>query len=985
MGCGAVMLEANFTTFRSKVVELTERFDKYRDDYRRGYDESTLRMEYLNPFFRALGWDVDNDLGHPPHMRQVRVEYPAQDGTASRRADYAFRVGGMDRFVCEAKKFPERLDQAHFQAQNYAFNLRLWVSVLTNFDELHLFVVPSKPDKGNPFPVISGWRLSSFNYVDLARKIWDLLSYEAVASGSLERFVQDLPKASPKRGKQAWLIKPDRNKTVDAEFLQYLEKERVALAQRLVRDNPKIEWDVASINEAVQRTIDRLLFQRVCEDRQIDTYQTLEQSLQTWHASGRPKGRLWPTIVANYPNLRAAFNGGLFGRAKQKPHFTEKCVVDDDWLENFIDELTGDDSPYLFAQIPIEILGSVYERFLGSAIDTKGKVSEKPEVRKQGGVFYTPDHVVRYIVEKTIGPLVAGKTPTEIRRLKIIDPACGSGTFLISTLEKLSQACVEYYLANPKQRDPRDVYLDHNNDLRLTSEFKKQLAKSCVFGVDIDPQAVEVAEMSMYLKILENETRSTLSAQKRLFPDETFLPDLSSNLKVGNSLIDTDAYQLINDLDSEAVKPFSWQEQFKDSAGRFDAVVGNPPYDVIEKDRGEASWPHDVFRDYLDRTDRLDAAKGGKLNLFRFFLIQALQLCKPNGRIGMIVPMSIMADVSCKETRAAFLDGTAALEIDAFPQKDNKNHRIFYEAKLSTAILTAPRKAGRNKLDPKISLKVFPRNTFVDTYKASEMMRSELTALDAESAPIPLCDQTAWNLALKLAKSNSIRRLGEIKGIGVNRGEINQTTLRKFITSDPSHTRMLKGVEIARYKIKSVLSQGEVEWFNEKKFIKSHNVPAQVRVKRIATQRITGVDERLRIVATMAESNWFFADSTNSIVVTKECAHPTEYILALLNSKLFQWRFKITSTNNNVGTNELNALPVRDINTAQEIVSRDLIVSLVKNALRSASTAENTKSERARNSAEQALMDSISKIDDEIFKLYGLTAAEKSLVNAAVA
>lgn len=513
----------SFETFRSRTAELVDRFDKYREIYRRGgYDESTLRMEYLNPFFKALGWDIDNSLGHPPHLREVRVEYPASDGTSSRRADYSFRIGGQDRFVCEAKKFPEKLDHWHYQVQNYAFNLRLWVSVLTNFDELDIFVVGGKPNKTKPFSPVPGWRLYSYNYVDLAQKIWDLLSREAVEAGALEKFVQHLPKVSSGSGRQLWLIKPDRNKAVDVEFLGYLEKERARLARVLVRDNPNRNWDSESINEAVQRTIDRLLFQRVCEDRQIDTFQTLQQSVARWHASGRRQGGLWSDIVSNYPNLRAAFNGGLYGRKGEKPHFTEKCSIDDAWLENFIEEIAGEDSSYLFDQIPIEILGSVYERFLGSIVDTKGRVSEKPEIRKQGGVFYTPDHVVRFIVEKTIGPLVAGKSPDQIRKLKIVDPACGSGTFLIGALEKLTQACVEYYLAHPKERDPRAVYVDRNNDLRLTSDLKKKLAVNCIYGVDIDPQAVEVAEMSMYLKILENESRSSLNAQRNSFQTKAF-------------------------------------------------------------------------------------------------------------------------------------------------------------------------------------------------------------------------------------------------------------------------------------------------------------------------------------------------------------------------------------------------------------------------------------------------------------------------------
>src|SRR5690242_12039934 len=137
MGTGA-----GLDRFKAKLSELTARFETFREEYRRvGFDEFTLRLEYLNPFFKALGWDVDNERSHPPHLREVRVEYPTTDGDSHRRADYVFRIGGLDRFVCEAKKYPEKMEHWHFQAQNYAFNLRLWVSILFNFDEFTLFVV----------------------------------------------------------------------------------------------------------------------------------------------------------------------------------------------------------------------------------------------------------------------------------------------------------------------------------------------------------------------------------------------------------------------------------------------------------------------------------------------------------------------------------------------------------------------------------------------------------------------------------------------------------------------------------------------------------------------------------------------------------------------------------------------------------------------------------------------------------------------------
>jgi hypothetical protein len=269
---------ATVASFTRTIDQLCERFEKYRATYRtHGYDESTLRLEYLNPFFKALGWDVENEAGAPPHLREVRVEYHTADGKSTRRADYVFRTNGLDRLICEAKKYPEYLDKSHFQIQNYVYNLRLWIGFITNFDELRLFVVGGKPSKDKPFSVVPGWRIHSWEYVSRAPAIWQLLAKQSVEDGSLESFIQSLPKITSRTTKQLWLIPPDRNRTVDVDFLEYLETQRARLAKLLIKSNLALTNDREALNEAVQIIIDRLLFQRVCEDRQIDTFNRLRK------------------------------------------------------------------------------------------------------------------------------------------------------------------------------------------------------------------------------------------------------------------------------------------------------------------------------------------------------------------------------------------------------------------------------------------------------------------------------------------------------------------------------------------------------------------------------------------------------------------------------------------------------------------------------------------------------------------------------------
>jgi hypothetical protein len=450
-----------------------------------------LRLEYIDKVLRALGWDVDNSSGAPPHLREVVIENRTEESNRIKKVDYLLLIGGIPKLVIEAKNPREVLDRAAFQTQSYAFNLRLFIGMAFNFSDLRLYVVPAKPDRANPFPPAPSWRLYFNEYVGAAQRIWDLLARENVANGSIERFLQTIEKAPGRKPKQLWLLKPDRTKTVDNEFLSYLERERAKLAKDLVRDNPATAWGEHGLNEGVQCIIDRILFQRVCQDRNIDTFAKLESSLEAWRNAGTPQHGLWHLLVNNFRTMAAAFNGGLYGRAGQPPHLVDGLRVRDQWLQDFIAEISAEDSPYLFSTLPVAILGSVYERFLGSVVQPNGQVIQKPEVRRAGGVYYTPEHIVRAIVEKTVDPILVGKTPQQVRRLRILDPACGSGSFLIRVFERICEYHVEWYMAHPDEQDKKICYRDaHTKDLRLTTSLKRQILINNIYGIDVDEQAV---------------------------------------------------------------------------------------------------------------------------------------------------------------------------------------------------------------------------------------------------------------------------------------------------------------------------------------------------------------------------------------------------------------------------------------------------------------------------------------------------------------
>jgi Alw26I/Eco31I/Esp3I family type II restriction m6 adenine DNA methyltransferase len=520
---------------------------------------------------------------------------------------------------------------------------------------------------------------------------------------------------------------------------------------------------------------------------------------------------------------------------------------------------------------------------------------------------------------------------------------------------------------------------------RLSLMQRRTILLNNVYGVDIDRQATEVAQLSLFLKLLEDE-RATSARQYQLDYArdrhlKTLLPDLTSNIVCGNSLIGWEVAGLLG-LDPEEetrLNPLDFESAFRHVmlAGGFDVIVGNPPYEVVEKERSQASWPHQDFVEAIKNTSQYAAALGGKLNMFRFFIVRAISLVRIGGKTGMIVPLSLVADISCAKTRAFLIQALRPVEMDCFPQKDNAKRRIFKDAKLSTMIFTGQRGTGaRQKVD--LGLRVYPWNSFEDEPRTAALTLSEMATLDPVNLPIPLVSDEQWTLCQKLYHCTGVKRLSEVDGVSVTRGEINQTNYRKFITDNPTHSRLVKGVEIGRYQIRSKLSQGSQEWFDEKAFLREHAPKPVVNKHRIATQRITGVDERLRIVCTVIAPLAYFADSTNSIVVADNSPVAMEFLVAVLNSKLMQWRFKLTSTNNNVGTNELDSLPI----SFADRISHDRVVELARQLI----AAKQQESESFSHSKEVATRKCEAldrQIDSVIYELYGLTQDEIRLVELA--
>lgn len=968
-----------------KVYELVERFDRNRDTYRSAaYKEAHVRQEFLNPLFSALGWDIDNTAGYAEQYKDVVHEAAVRIEGAPKAPDYSFRIGGVRKFFVEAKKpvVNIRDDIAPaFQLRRYAWSAKLPLSVLTDFEEWAVYDCRIKPEKTDKSSHARVQYLKYDRYVDEWDKIADTFSKEAILLGSFDRYAES---AKTKRG----------TAEVDDAFLREIERWREVLAHDLASRNPYL--NSRQLNFAVQRTIDRLVFLRICEDRGIEDYGKLRGAVEGPGIYERLANMFW--------HADKKYNSGLFhfererDRTEGVDELTLDLEVGDDPLKDILSGLYYPESPYEFRVLPADILGHVYERFLGKTIrlteDHEAIIEEKPEVRKSGGVYYTPTHIVQEIVDRTIGPLLDGKRPDDAVHLKVLDPACGSGSFLLGAYQYLLDWHLQWYIDHREdyKRKYRDrIRQSSGGEWRLTTDERKRILLNNIFGVDIDTQAVEVTKLSLLLKVLEGETDETLGEQMALI-HERALPDLGDNIKSGNSLIAPDVYeyQQLNLLDEDvhyAVNAFSWSHEFAAimKRGGFDVVIGNPPYDVLEKDRGEASWPHDVLRDYIDHREELEPALGGKLNLFRFFIVQSLRLTREGGNYGMIVPLSLLGDISTRRTRQHLMTNAASLVADCFPQKDDASRRVFRDAKLSTVVITGERSDVELE-QATIHVRIHPEGEFVEAPREAEVALSEAQLLDPKNTPIPLVDGSEWHTCVVIHSGSEVARMGDVPDISIRRGEVNQTTYREFITSDPSHSRLLKGVEVGRFELHDSLSQGEREWLDEGRLLADRNRWDEVTFRRIATQRITGIDERRRIVAAIVEPECYFADSTNSVHLEAGSSYDLEYVLAVLNSNLFQWRFKLTSTNNNVGTNELASMPFRTIDFS-DTADRERHESLsagakemeqLKTQLRACRTGdERTRITRRINSLDQ-------RMNKVVYDLYGLGDDEIAVIEASV-
>lgn len=644
---------------KEELEALVARYDARRAEYRKAgsaYNETQLRQDFVNPLLRILGWDVDNTAALPQHLREVvhedTVDVKEDDelGLLAKKPDYALRAGGERKLFWEAKKpsiAVETSAKAAFQVRRYGWNARMAVSVLTNFEMLVIYDCRVRPRAGDGAKIA---KLNAYSYMDFVPKFEELrrkLSRDSVFSGEFDK---QFPIDREVVGKEAF----------DGYFLEQIESWRLDLARELINLNPRLSQ--RDLNLLIQRLINRIIFLRICEDRELEKYKSLQN-------------------VQSYADLKKLFiqadekyNSGLFGFAEDQ--LALKVEIGSEVLVKIFKELYYPQSPYAFSVVEPTLLGEIYELFLGRMVRLSPggfEIAAKPEIVESGGVVPTPRFIVDEIVRRSIERRISSVSPKDLATFRVADIASGSGTFLIQAYNAILNRYLEAYLKEGPSKHVGKIYEGPSKRWFLTLAEKQRILLSSIFGVDIDIQAVEVTRFGLLLKILENEKSDPIKAFLKDARRKA-LPNLDDNIRCGNSLVDPGAYLKFdpNGLDTaekiEKVNPLEWKRAFPQVAksGGFDAIVGNPPYIRIQN---MVKYSPDEARFYQSPESPYACAKSDNFDKYALFVERALMLLKKDGALGYIVPHKFFVIKSGKALRKLLSDGRLVQEIVHFGAK----------------------------------------------------------------------------------------------------------------------------------------------------------------------------------------------------------------------------------------------------------------------------------------------------------------------------
>jgi len=570
------------------IGNLVSQFEQNYKSYKAiKYNESQCRLEFIDPLLNWLGWDVSNKAGKLPQFREVVVEsYDTDTG----RPDYTMTLNGIKKFFVEAKKPSVDINSDRdsvFQARKYGWSAKHKLVVLTNFEYLLIYDASVMPRPEDNVDVALMRKFFFINFITDAVELNQFISKEFVYSGEFDKSFTNISGI---------------RKQVDEVFLDQVNEWRLELGQYLLECGCPIEI----INDKTQSFINQIIFLRICEDRNLPVYQKLIDTIGS-------QGDVNDKLTTLFKKADKRYNADLFNGEHIALDLNINTVC------QMIKALYYPTSPYAFNIIESSLLGQIYEMFLVKhlVLNADGKIAlEEKKSNKNRDLVTTRVEIVKYMVEKSLGPLLNNKNPSELMKLSIADISCGSGNFLVETFGYILDYCIDWY----KNNEPESLLYLGGDKYKLPIAEKKAILLNCIYGIDIDIHAVDIAKFNLFLKLLEDENIPTVEEE------EPILPDLSKNIHMGNALVDynhIDKHKVTNSICE--IAPFDWSGF--NSGNQFDLIIGNPPY--VKTEDMIALLPDKEFMIY--KKDYKSAYK--QFDKYFIFIERGMQKLKDNGKL----------------------------------------------------------------------------------------------------------------------------------------------------------------------------------------------------------------------------------------------------------------------------------------------------------------------------------------------------------------
>lgn len=892
---------------KEEIKKIIAKYEQVKNSAKiNSYTEEETKNAFIKPLFEALGWDFSE-------KEEVSAE---EHISLSGRLDYGFHINGRPKFYLEVKKLKADLNNEEFarQAIKYSFNKGVTWAVLTDFEGLKVFNAQS-PSKYLGDKLY--FELKYSEYLNRFDQLWLL---------SKESFKEDLiDQKAIEAGKKLQKI------PITELLSKDLNECRKLLTDQLGKWNPEVPQNL--LDEGVQKLLDRLIFIKVAEDRKIENNVLLPLINQWRLLTGSNKPTLYQSMTKTFRELDDIYNSNIFTK-----HSFETWQENGEVLEEVLDILSGKKGYYEFdfSVMSADTLGSVYENYLGYKLSQSQKgltLHKDAGKRKEQGIYYTPPFIVDYIVRNALKPVLDNcRSVNDLKKIKVLDPACGSGSFLTKALEVI----LEKY---------KDFNYDDTENLRI------EIILENIYGVDLDEQAVEIARLNLLVNALKERGK---------------LPSLENNIKNGNSLIsgtdkELERYFGKNFRDK---KPFNWQEEFPEvfKQGGFDVIIGNPPYGVTF-DPESKKYLENLFPNVPDR------------EIYIYFISRGLALLREGGILSYIFPNTFLSNLFSIKYRKNLLDN---FTIDNITDLSEDN--TFQEASVRTCIVSI-----FNKKKDDYTLPIYNLNPISRTFIEKQTVSKNILSTNIENWLKLFSSSDEGDKLIKKVLSLGCVKIDEI--CEVSQGLIpydkyrghDELTIKNRIwhseaQKDPTYKKELKGSDVSRYN----LTWNGKLWISYGNWLAAPRNPKFFKSPRILVREIVGST----LNCTYTEEEFYNTPSIINII-SKNKSFSLYFILAILNSNFIGWYHKKLSPKANKGLfpkiliNDVRKIiiPKLSLEEQQVLIAYSQKMLVLNNNLNIIESNSN-KWHEVKSEIEKVE----KKINEEVYKLYGLTSEEITVI-----